>query len=200
MQVFNRFECYCPLTQLTLEWHSEQWQMLMRKQAWPSHFSKKLKTFKKKQGDDKDLGNELKVKRRRRSLVRHVSKERKRSFLRLYEIRNLKKKKKCVSWHNRTWRAPQSSLDDRKLTVSIHVRKQVKLIYKGQSTPFKPIQEMYQGLKLLCWLISIFSRDVSQVGTRAFCLHAFLFVSSAENELETETLFSKKLQNSLFKV
>jgi len=43
--------------------------MQMEKQAQPSHFSKKLKTFKKKQGDDRDLGNELKVKRRRRSLV-----------------------------------------------------------------------------------------------------------------------------------
>jgi len=61
--------------------------------------------------------------------------------------------------------ATQGILDDRKLTVSIHVKKQVKLIYKGQSTPFKPIQEMYQGLESQCWLISIFSRNVSQGGT-----------------------------------
>lgn len=70
-QFFNRFESYCPSAQVTFSCalHSAQWQMQIERQAQLSHFSKKLKTFKKKQGDDRDLGNELKVKRRRRSLV-----------------------------------------------------------------------------------------------------------------------------------
>lgn len=93
------------------------------------------------------------------------------------EIKTKQNKKNRVS-DTQNMKSYSRSFDDRKLTVSIHVKKQVKLIYKGQSTPFKPIQELYQGLELLHWLISTFSRNVSQVGTRALCLHAFLFVSS----------------------
>lgn len=71
-----------------------------RKQAQASHVLRKLRTFKTKQGEDKDLGSELKAQRGRRSLVWcrsqwRLSKERKRSFLRLYEIR--KKHNNCVN-------------------------------------------------------------------------------------------------------
>lgn len=47
-----------------------------------------------------------------------------------------KKQKNCHTTHGPS-RASQGSLDDRKLTVCIHVKNQLKLIYKGQSTPFQ---------------------------------------------------------------
>lgn len=41
-------------------------------------------------------------------------------------------------WHVQSLRSCSGQDSDRKLTIPIHVKKQVKLIYKGQSTPSKP--------------------------------------------------------------
>lgn len=59
-------------------------------------------------------------------------------------------KKMCRLTHG-TRRATQGSLDDRKPAVSTHVKRQVKLIYEGQSPPFQIRCCVKTGIALLAY-------------------------------------------------
>ena len=63
---------------------------------------------------------------------------------------------------------------------------------------FKPIRELEQAVESPHRLISIFSRNVSQMWSWAFRLQAFpLCILSAKHDPEAEVPFNKKLQKSL---